>query len=219
MELKLLEFQAVELKLSDDNLAFAGYASVFNGVDAYGDTVLPGAFAETIKNRSRPIRMHYNHDPRTVIGKWVDVAEDGKGLFMKGELTPGHSLASDVRASMKHGTVDGLSIGYRVPSGGSAKAGKVRQLKRIDLVEVSIVTTPADLNARILPDSIKSAVDSLRTLRDIEQFLRDTGWSRGDAEHFVKRCKSVIQGEPEGGGEGNGVTAGILGALQSFKIG
>ena len=93
MEIKLLSLPSVDLKLTGDDLSFAGYASAFNGIDTYGDTIFPGAFKDTIHNRARPIRMHYNHDPRTVIGKWIEVKEDDKGLFIAGELTPGHSLA------------------------------------------------------------------------------------------------------------------------------
>ena len=122
---------------------------------------------------------------------------------------------------MKHGTIDGLSIGYRVPAGGATKSGKVRELRRIDLVEVSVVTTPADLQARILPESIKLALESARTLRELESVLRESGLSRGDAELFLKVSKSVFQsvhqGEPESGGVGNGASR-ILSALTSFKL-
>jgi len=217
METKLLQFLETDLKLRDDGLRFAGYATSFNGVDSYGDTVLPGAFAESITGRSRPVRMHYNHDYRTVIGKWTNIAEDAKGLLVEGELTPGHSIASDVRASLKHGTVDGLSIGFRVPPGGAVKAGRVRQLKRIDLVEVSVVTTPADLGARILPDTLKSALDSMGTIRDVEAILREAGWSRNDAAHFIKQCKIVFQGEPATHAT-HATTEALVSALNRFRV-
>jgi len=113
MERKLFSLDEVEVKFYDDKPGkFAGYASVFNGVDSYGDTILPGAYTKTLKNRKRPILMRWQHFG-PVIGKWTGAEQDEKGLRMEGELTPGHSLAEDIYASMKHGAVNGLSIGYR----------------------------------------------------------------------------------------------------------
>lgn len=191
LELKTLQLDLCEIKLKQDGI-IEGYASKFNGVDSYGDTILPGAFSDTLKNRARPIRMRYNHFSG-VIGKWMSAEEDDNGLLMRGELTKGHSLANDVYASMKHGAVDGLSIGYRIPPGGSEKVGKVRHLKRIDLIEVSIVEEPADLGARVT--SLKSAISEAQTIREVEMLLRDAGFSKMDACALISRVKSLSSGD------------------------
>jgi HK97 family phage prohead protease len=190
MELKTLAVEAVEFKFDEARKGFfSGYASRFNGVDSYGDTILPGAYAQTLENRQRPIQMRWNHFG-PVIGKWTKAAEDDHGLYVEGELTPDHSVASDVYASMKHGAVNGLSIGFRIPPGGSAKDGKLRQLKRIDLVEISVVETPADLGARI--GDVKSAIDEIETLKQAEAFIRDgCGLSWAAATALVSQIKAV----------------------------
>ena len=190
MELKTLAVEAVEFRFDEARKGFfSGYASKFNGVDSYGDTILPGAYAQTLENRQRPIQMRWNHFG-PVIGKWTKAAEDDHGLYVEGELTPGHSVAEDVYASMKHGAVNGLSIGFRIPSGGSAKDGKLRQLKRIDLVEISVVETPADLGARI--GDVKSAIDEIETLKQAEAFIRDgCGLSWAAATALVSQIKAV----------------------------
>jgi HK97 family phage prohead protease len=190
MELKTLAVEAVEFKFDEARKGFfSGYASKFNGVDSYGDTILPGAYAQTLENRQRPIQMRWNHFG-PVIGKWTKAAEDDHGLYVEGELTPDHSVASDVYASMKHGAVNGLSIGFRIPPGGSAKDGKLRQLKRIDLVEISVVETPADLGARI--GDVKSAIDEIETLKQAEAFIRDgCGLSWAAATALVSQIKAV----------------------------
>ena len=41
---KTLSLSDVSLKLSGDTGTFEGYASVFGGVDTYGDTIIKGAF-------------------------------------------------------------------------------------------------------------------------------------------------------------------------------
>ena len=190
MELKTLSLETVEFKFDEARKGFfSGYASVFNGVDSYGDTIVKGAYAKTLSDRQRPIQMRWNHFG-PVIGKWVAAEEDEIGLRMDGELTLGHSVADDAYALMKHGAVNGLSIGFRIPEGGSEKSGDVRLLKRIELVEVSIVEEPADLAARI--GDVKSAIDEIESLKQAEAFLRDVGgFSWAAAKALASQIKSV----------------------------
>ena len=195
MERKLFSLEAAEVKFSADKPGFfAGYASKFHGIDAYGDTILPGAYAKTLEGRTRPVQMRWNHRG-PVIGKFTTIKEDGVGLYVEGELTPGHSVAEDARASMKHGAVTGLSIGYRIPEGGSEKSEHGgRLLKQIDLVEISVVESPADVNAQI--SNVKSAIEDSGSLKDIEAILRDAGgFSRADACALVARIKSMQQSD------------------------
>lgn len=194
MERKNLSLGEFEIKFDEARKGFfSGYASKFNGVDSYGDTIVPGAYAKTVTNRERPIAMRWNHTG-PVIGKWLKAEEDEHGLYVEGELTPGHSVASDVYALMKHGAVTGLSIGYRIPAGGSEKKGDVRLLKQIDLVEISVVESPADLQAQI--GDVKSSISQAESLKEIESLLRDAGgFSRADATALVARIKSLSRGE------------------------
>lgn len=182
LELKQLALAVAEIKVDDRARSFAGYASVFGGVDAYGDSIVPGAYKSTLANRARPVRMRFNHTS-PVIGKWTDLREDDRGLFVKGELTPGHSLAEDVYASLKHGAVDGLSIGYRVPPGGAEFKNGIRYLKQIELVEISVVEEPAD-GAALVSD-VKILADRTSP-RVVEQALREQlGFSRRQAKRFM----------------------------------
>lgn len=193
MEIKRIALDSVDLKFEDNRTGFfAGYASRFGGLDSYGDTILPGAFKRTIKKRERPVRMRWNHwGP--VIGKWMDIREDDVGLYVEGELTPGHSTADDVFASMKHGAVDGLSIGYRPIQIRELGDGK-RELKEIELIEISVVEEPADLGARV--SDVKSALEDADSLKDIEAILREAGrFSRADATALVARVKALARGE------------------------
>lgn len=193
METKRLSLGETEVKLSDDSMTFTGYASVFGGVDSYGDTIDPSAFNKTIKRgkADRPIRMRWNHFG-PVIGKWLSMSVDEKGLKVEGELTPGHSLSRDIHASMKHGAVDGLSIGYLPKKIEMLEKGARRLLKEVDLIEISIVEEPADKAARI---DLKSALLAASSLKEIEALLRDGGFSQNDACLLVSRVKSLSHGE------------------------
>lgn len=193
METKRHALAELDLKFDGGNgYQFTGYASKFNGVDSYGDTILPGAYRKTLRKRERPIRMRWNHYGQ-VIGKWLDIREDEQGLVVHGELTQGHSVAEDVLASMKHGAVDGLSIGFRPVQIRDLGDGR-RELKEIELVEISIVEEPADLGARV--SDIKAAIEAAETYREIESILRDAGgFSRAAATTLVARVKALGCGD------------------------
>ena len=193
---KLLSLDAIELKMDDDRMAFAGYASVFGGVDAYGDTIDPKAYNRTIKRSKgdRPIRMRWNHFG-PVIGKWTDMRVDEKGLWVEGSLIPGHSVAEDVYKAMKFGAVDGMSIGY-MPKKIEMLSDGGRLLKEIDLVEISVVEEPADLGAKI--SDVKSLLDECDSIKEIEAFLREVGkFSKTDSIALIARVKRLALGEHE----------------------
>lgn len=197
METKRLTLDALELRLDGDAMKFQGYASVFGGIDTYGDTIDPKAYEKTLKRKSsdRPIRMRWNHFG-PVIGKWTDMTVDSKGLLVTGELTPGHSVAMDAYASMKHGAVDGLSIGFYPKQVEMLDGDNRRLLKEIELVEISVVEDPADLGAKI--GDVKSILDAAKSLKEIETLLREAGgFSRADAVSLVARIKSMCQSESD----------------------
>lgn len=134
----------------DDSGTFEGYASLFNREDLGRDIILPGAFRASLARRgSQGIRMLYQHDPAQPIGVWLSIAEDARGLRVKGRLVPDVARAREILALMRSGALDGLSIGYRaVKAMRDAKTG-IRRLTEIDLWEISIVTFPMLPDARI----------------------------------------------------------------------
>ncbi|MCR5864659.1 HK97 family phage prohead protease [Aquincola sp. J276] len=200
---KTLSLSDVSLKLEGDTGRFSGYASVFGGVDSYGDTIVKGAFESTLKANGKP-KMFFNHEWRMPIGKYHVAKEDDKGLFVEGELTPGISLSADVRAAMLHQTLDGLSIGGMVKKGDYDETETGRVIRRWSvLMEISPVAFPADKAARVDLASVKGAefddaIAELETIRDFERLLRDAGgFSKGAAAALVARAKVVFAaGDP-----------------------
>lgn len=213
---KTLSLSDVSLKLDSTGAGtFAGYASVFGGVDSYGDTIIKGAFESTLRTHGKP-KMFLEHAAFSYgatgaaalpIGKWLTAKEDDHGLFVEGELTPGLSLAADVRAAMQHGTLDGLSIGGMVKKGDYDETEGGRVIRRWSkLLEISPVAFPADSAARIDGGSVKAAADAdvlqaieeLETIREFERLLRDAGgFSKGAAIALAARAKVLFAGEGE----------------------
>ncbi len=195
---KTLKFDDVALKMQGESGTFEGYASKWDGVDSYGDTILKGAFADTLKS-AQP-KMFFNHEWTMPIGKWVSAEEDSAGLYVKGELTPGLAIAGDVRAAMKHGTLDGLSIGGFLRKGDYEEKDGGRVIRKwSQLAEISPVVFPADSAARIDLQSVKSIdfealLPECKSEKEIERLLRDAGLGKWEAMAIVSRIRAIVKG-------------------------
>jgi HK97 family phage prohead protease len=153
----------LEVKFVDGGPAgeFSGYAAVFGNLDAHGDIIMPGAFSQSLaerKSAGRPIPMHVMHrvlgGDGLPVGVWTDMAEDDKGLKVKGKISGmGTDAGRLLYERVKDGALGGLSIGYRVRPGGAVygkKAGDPkRTLKALDLGEISLVDDPSNAMSRV----------------------------------------------------------------------
>lgn len=184
----------LSVKLAQDDAAqgiIAGYASTFGGPpDAYNDVIAAGAFAKSLAQhaleRTAPL-MLWSHRPAEPIGKWLEWREDDRGLFMRGQLNLETSRGRDAYAHLKAGDVDGISIGYRVPPGGSKDGPDgTTLLTEIELLEASIVSMPANRRAR---------VTGVKSLSEIEEILRQGGMPGRAVKKFVQGGWPALTGE------------------------
>lgn len=169
-----------EVKAAGDDGAFEGYASIFDLADDGRDIIAPGAFARSLAQKdAAAIKLLWQHNPAEPIGVIDHIAEDARGLFVKGRLLLDVQRAREALALMRCGALDGLSIGYRTVRARHDSGGGMRRLEDVDLWEVSLVTFPMQRGARIA--AFKAARPG--TLRDFEGFLRDAGgFSRREAK-------------------------------------
>ncbi len=129
-------------------IRIAGYAALFGAADLTGDVVRPGAFAAGLLRRGTGgVRMLFQHDASEPVGVWRTVREDGRGLWVEGEVLDAGARGRTAAALVTAGAVDGLSIGYRPIR--AARGGRGRVLSEVDLWEVSIVTFPMQPGARL----------------------------------------------------------------------
>jgi uncharacterized protein len=130
--------------------AFEGYASLFGVVDLGRDRVTPGAFRECLARKPpHAVKLLWQHDPSHPLGVWEEINEDSRGLKVRGRLDLSVAKAREVHALMRSGAVDGLSIGFRTERSRKEAATGVRNLEKLDLWEVSIVTFPMLPGARV----------------------------------------------------------------------
>ena len=144
---KSVGFQLEDLKSrGDDGWSFTGYCSTFGNVDEGGDVVLRGAFVNTLAHRVP--RLLWQHDMSEPIGKVLGLSEDDRGLhgeFKLSRTTRGH----DAYQLLKDGAIDSMSIGYIPEDQEFDEKSGVRQLKSVDLLEISLVSIPMNEEARI----------------------------------------------------------------------
>ena len=169
---------------------FRGYGSVFNHLDCDYDVVRPGAFKSTLARQTR-VKMLWQHRSSEIIGSFTSLQEDDKGLLVEGRINLGTEKGREAYALLKAGDMDGLSIGYRVKDFERDKQTGVRFLKEVDLMEISLVTMPA--NQRALVTDVKS-VEDINTLAEAEALLRKSGFSRDACRAFIARVKASLSG-------------------------
>jgi HK97 family phage prohead protease len=187
---------AIEAKFAPDTGAIEGYGAVFGNVDRHGDVVRPGAFAKSLAEHkaadTRPI-MLWAHDTRRPIGVWDSLIEDSRGLKVAGQLNLETRDGQEARALLKQGALSGLSIGYRVAPGGAEidrKTG-VRNLRDLELWEVSLVTLPSNGLARV------SGVKGIDSLRDFESFLHQSGFPKSAARKLAGGGWSALSNQDQ----------------------
>ncbi|WP_411033833.1 HK97 family phage prohead protease [Shinella sp. BYT-45] len=203
--LKVRDFD-LEVKAVGDDGSFSGYGSVFGVVDSYKEVVAPGAFSESLAElaaKGRPIPVLWQHQGSAPIGVWDTLEEDEKGLHGTGTLLVEHvALAREAQALMKARAVTGLSIGYWVRESSYDEKTGIRTLTRLDLVEVSIVTFPANDEARIDAIKMKLAHGELPTITEFERFLREAGFSKTKAAVVANRgLAHLLRSESGSAGE------------------
>jgi HK97 family phage prohead protease len=128
------------------------------------------------------------HDPSEPVGDWLDMSEDAQGLYSEGQLWVGDSEtpASRKAANVLRGTgPKGLSIGYKTKRFSFDQKSGVRSLEDVDIKEVSVVGY--GMNPKAVVTHIKSLFDDglVPTVRDVEDLLRDAGFSSAQAKAFI----------------------------------
>lgn len=216
-----LSLSAAEIDLAggEHEWRVNGYATKFGNANCYGFKIAPGAYSDLIASGVKPL-MFFNHNSWSVpIGRWDSLEENARGLKVSGVLTQGVSLASDVYAALRAGTVDGLSVSIGWNSEDESEEGGILTVSKISaLDEISIVTFPADSKARVSQvlsaDDIDERIESLATVRDLETFLkevahlskRQSGWllskakacfaadtRRDDEQKALQEAQEILQ--------------------------
>lgn len=211
VQIRLLPFSDVKLRFDenqDKNSAFEfdGYAVRWESINSHGEQFVKGAFTDFINAvaaGAMRCHMYYNHGHRydwispefaMRIGKWLTLEEDDIGFKVSGRLTPGLSLAKDVRAMLEDETIDGLSIAFFYPDPMDIEdMGKFVRIKRASLYEISVCDEPSDRNARVSDSDMRD----IQTETDMKLYLgRKFHLDEAAASSLIQRVQSIGQDQP-----------------------
>jgi phage head maturation protease len=197
-----------DLQITDNQIA--GAAAVMGNLDRQGDVLYPGCWRSALRDFRSAGFVAIGHDWAALpVAMPLEAAERGGELVCKAEFhsTPeGQSARQVCMERMQRGLSVGLSVGFMPDYDGgvhyfeSGKAllqhaeqsgapmdlfdaagiarckGQCRGISRIaEFYEFSIVPVPAN------PKAVATAVKSIATVREFEEFLRDAGFSRKQA--------------------------------------
>jgi len=133
---------AAELRASGRKLV--GYAATFDTEARFGgmrEVVRAGAFRDTLANGGDVLAL-VDHNPRQVLGRTragtLRLTEDQRGLAFELDV-PDTTTGRDVLALAERGDIGGMSFGFNVRPGGETRSGGRRELRALDLMEISVV--------------------------------------------------------------------------------
>jgi len=163
--------------------------------DLYGHKVLAGAFDKSIKrnglNGPKGIKLLNHHNMRQVAGNIKSLETVGSDLKIEGNLFLDVSYVKDLYLVAKQ--VGGLnfSVGFELEEftfvdGDKSVDGEYLVIKQGNLIEVSVVTFPAQ------PEATMDFIKSHDTLSEFEKALVANGLcqSRNEAQRVAKYCKA-----------------------------
>lgn len=134
--------QAAELRASGRRLV--GYVARFDTearIGSFRETIKPGAFRASLAAGADILALA-DHDPARVLGRTksgtLALREDADGLAFELQV-PDTQTGRDLLALAERGDLGGMSFGFHVPDGGDHWTGDLRELRTVELREVSVV--------------------------------------------------------------------------------
>ena len=126
-----------------------GYASVFDIVDQHRDLIKRGAFARSIHKfkKGKKIPLLWQHKFDQPVGLVEKMYEDDYGLYVEAKIISSTQQGGDVFQLVASGALNGLSIGYQPVRSHYPKDKIYREIREVELLEISLVTFPANNEA------------------------------------------------------------------------
>ena len=166
---------------------FEGYASTFGNTDKTDDIIEKGAFLQSLNDKKpSDIKMFWNHYSDNLIGSYLELKEDERGLYVKGRINLMVEKGREAYALLKAGDLDKMSIGFRIKEANYNPDEDIRIIKKVDLFEISLVPIPANDMAEVV--DVKS-LDEVKSLGDVESLLKEKGFSNNAQKTLIAKIK------------------------------
>jgi Escherichia/Staphylococcus phage prohead protease len=141
----MIERRAAAIEFRAAGRRLEGHAAVFNveaRLPGFTEIVKPGAFASSLRSGTDILALA-DHDPHKLLARTksgtLKLSEDSRGLAFSLDV-PDTQPGQDVLALAQRGDLGGMSFGFTVAKGGESWAGTRRELRAINLMEISVVS-------------------------------------------------------------------------------
>lgn len=145
-----IAFTNLEVRAMDDDAdpRLVGYAAVFDSPSepmGFTEFVKRGAFTKTI-NDGADVRLLIDHEGVPLArtrSRTLTLSEDDRGLRVEASLDPLNPDAARVISAMRRGDLSQMSFAFRTIKDWWNEDRTVRELREVQLFDVSVVTYPA----------------------------------------------------------------------------
>lgn len=147
-EKRSIAYSNLEVRAENEGKTLVGYAAVWDSPSEYmgfTEFVKRGAFSKTL-NDGADVRLLIDHEgvplARSKSGT-LALEEDERGLRVEAELDPMNPDAARIMSAMKRGDLSQMSFAFRTIKDNWNNDRSVRELREVQLFDVSVVTFPA----------------------------------------------------------------------------
>jgi HK97 family phage prohead protease len=147
-EKRTIAYSTLEVRAEGDGNTLIGYAAIFDSPSEpmpFTEYVKRGAFSKTL-NDGADVRLLIDHEgvplARSKSGT-LALEEDDRGLRVEAELDPTNPDAARIISAMKRGDLNQMSFAFRTIKDNWSDDRSVRELREVQLFDVSVVTFPA----------------------------------------------------------------------------
>lgn len=147
-EKRSIAYSNLEVRAENEGRTIVGYAAVWDSPSEYmgfTEYVKRGAFSKTL-NDGADVRLLIDHEgvplARSKSGT-LALEEDERGLRVEAELDPMNPDAARIMSAMKRGDLSQMSFAFRTIKDSWNSDRSVRELREVQLFDVSVVTFPA----------------------------------------------------------------------------
>ena len=147
-EKRSIAYSNLEVRSENEGRTIVGYAAVWDSPSefmGFTEYVKRGAFSKTL-NDGADVRLLIDHEgvplARSKSGT-LALEEDERGLRVEAELDPANPDAARIISAMKRGDLSQMSFAFRTVKDSWNNDRTVRELREVQLYDVSVVTFPA----------------------------------------------------------------------------
>ena len=147
-EKRSIAYSNLEVRSENEGKTLVGYAAVWDSPSEYmgfTEFVKRGALSKTL-NDGADVRLLIDHEgvplARSKSGT-LALEEDERGLRVEAELDPMNPDAARIMSAMKRGDLSQMSFAFRTIKDNWNTDRSVRELREVQLFDVSVVTFPA----------------------------------------------------------------------------